>query len=170
MANAAPGGLITGTTSPCARMSAIARLASAITVLPAALPPPSARPRAVPSSARPTMARNGANSSRPGYVAALAGRRWAGRTGGPAEEGQGLVRSRQHPLKGRQFTAEVILWAVPRLGVRYRYDRYGVPMGPRAGSSASQGCSPRTACRARRLPINPPSPEPASAQLLLQGI
>ena len=112
MADAAPGGLITGMTGPCARMSAIARLASAITVLPAALPPPSARPRAVPSSARPTRARNGANSSRPGSVAALAGRRWAGRTGGPAEEGRDLARSRQHPFKGQQFTAEVILGVV----------------------------------------------------------
>ena len=47
-----------------------------------------------------------------GSVATFVGWRGSGRSGGPAEEGRGLVRSRQHPFKGRQFTAEVILWAV----------------------------------------------------------
>src|SRR3954468_14917734 len=47
-----------------------------------------------------------------GSVATFVGWRGSGRSGGPAEEGRGLARSRQHPFKGRQFTAEVILWAV----------------------------------------------------------
>jgi hypothetical protein len=46
-----------------------------------------------------------------------------GRTGGPGEEGRGLAPGKRDPFKGRQFTAEVILWAVRwylRFPISYR--------------------------------------------------